>query len=168
MDPDIDRVSEYNEEDIESIDQFGGGEEKHEPDTNTNENSDDENDDEAEAEIDDGEDDEDEDDIDTDNDDITISSVMHVNDLPKSAPKRNTKANHYATKYEVVKALAVRASQLSRGAEPFVNVGDLINVSDIAEKELFERTIPIIIERPFPDGTVIHIKLSDMIIPPGF
>jgi DNA-directed RNA polymerase I, II, and III subunit RPABC2 len=72
--------------------------------------------------------------------------------------------NIYLTKYEKARVLGIRALQLSNGAVPMVNVGNLKNVNDIAEKELFEYKIPIIIKRKFPDGSSVSLKVSEMIL----
>src|SRR3989304_960960 len=53
----------------------------------------------------------------------------------------------YLTKYEKTRLLGVRTQQLSMGAIPMVEVGNLKDTADIAEKELRERKIPLIIRR---------------------
>jgi len=68
------------------------------------------------------------------------------------------------TKYERARIIGTRALQLSNGAIPMVKVDGLTDVLDIAEKELREYKIPIIIRRKLPDGTNIDIKVTDMII----
>ena len=66
------------------------------------------------------------------------------------------------TKYEKVRVLSIRAEQLSNGAEPSVDIGDLKCVMEIAEKELLEKCIPIIIVRKFPNGSILEIPVSIM------
>jgi DNA-directed RNA polymerases I, II, and III subunit RPABC2 len=68
------------------------------------------------------------------------------------------------TKYERAKVLGTRALQLSNGAKPYVDITGIVDVIDIAKKELREYKIPIIIRRKMPDGTYIDIKVSEMII----
>lgn len=68
------------------------------------------------------------------------------------------------TKYERARIVGVRAIQLSNGATPMINVDNMFNVSEIAEKELVEYKIPIIIRRKMPDGSCIDIRVRDMII----
>jgi DNA-directed RNA polymerase I, II, and III subunit RPABC2 len=68
------------------------------------------------------------------------------------------------TKYERARIVGVRAIQLSNGATPMINVDNMFNVSEIAEKELVEYKIPIIIRRKMPDGSYIDIRVCDMII----
>jgi DNA-directed RNA polymerase I, II, and III subunit RPABC2 len=68
------------------------------------------------------------------------------------------------TKYERARIVGVRAIQLSNGATPMINVDNMFDVSEIAEKELVEYKIPIIIRRKMPDGSYIDIRVCDMII----
>jgi DNA-directed RNA polymerase subunit K/omega len=63
----------------------------------------------------------------------------------------------YYTKYEQVALIGARAQQLAEGAKPLVSL-DGMRTSDsrfvwnVAEKEVFERKLPFIIHRRFPDG----------------
>ena len=66
------------------------------------------------------------------------------------------------TKYEKVRILGTRAQQIASGAPPTVDIGNLTNAMDIAEKELKEKVLPILVIREFPDGTKIEIPVSDM------
>lgn len=68
------------------------------------------------------------------------------------------------TKYERARVLGTRALQLSNGAPPMVRVDGLTDVMKIAEKELREYKMPIIIRRKMPDGSYVDIKVTDMII----
>jgi len=68
------------------------------------------------------------------------------------------------TKYEKARVIGTRALQLSNGAVPMVNTEGITNVMTIAEKELTEYKIPIIIKRKMPDGTFISMKVSEMIL----
>lgn len=77
------------------------------------------------------------------------------------ANKNDTK---YMTKYEKARLLGIRAHQLSKGAPPMVHVDGLIDVMDIAKKELAEYKMPLIVRRKNPDGSYIDIKASDMIV----
>jgi DNA-directed RNA polymerase subunit K/omega len=71
---------------------------------------------------------------------------------------------HLLTKYERTRVIGIRALQLSNGAVPMVIVDNIDNVVSIAEKELVEYKMPLIIRRKFPDGTYEDIKVSDMIM----
>lgn len=68
------------------------------------------------------------------------------------------------TKYERARVVGIRALQLSKGAPPMVQADGLSDVMCIANKELMENKMPIIIRRKMPDGSYIDIKVSDMII----
>jgi DNA-directed RNA polymerase I, II, and III subunit RPABC2 len=72
--------------------------------------------------------------------------------------------NKILTKYERARVIGTRALQLSNGAVPMVNVDGITNVLTIAEKELMEYKMPIIIKRKMPDGTIISLKVSEMIL----
>lgn len=66
------------------------------------------------------------------------------------------------TKYEKVRVLGTRAQQIASGAPPAVDIGNLTNAMDIAEKELKEKVLPLLIIREFPDGLKLEIPISDM------
>ena len=66
------------------------------------------------------------------------------------------------TKYEKVRILGTRAQQIASGAPPTVDIDNLTNAMDIAEKELNEKVLPLLVIREFPDGTKIEIPVSDM------
>ncbi len=55
------------------------------------------------------------------------------------------------TKYEETRLITSRAEQLARGAAPLVDIGDLVDVIEIAKKELKERKIPFTVRRPLHD-----------------
>jgi DNA-directed RNA polymerase I, II, and III subunit RPABC2 len=75
-----------------------------------------------------------------------------------------SKEEYTLTKYERARILGTRALQLSNGAQPMVKVDGIIDVMDIAKKELMEYKMPLIIRRKYPDGSYIDVKVSDMII----
>lgn len=68
------------------------------------------------------------------------------------------------TKYEKARVIGIRALQLSNGAPAMVKTDNLTSVIQIAEKELMEYRMPIIIKRKMPDGSSIDIKATEMII----
>lgn len=67
----------------------------------------------------------------------------------------------YFTKYEYVTLLACRTQELAEGATPLVQITDF-NTNDpkflwkVAEREILERKLPIIIRRDFPGG--VHVE----------
>ena len=66
------------------------------------------------------------------------------------------------TKYEKVRILSTRATQLSMGAPPTVNIGNLTDALAIAEKELEDGVLPLKIIRNFPNGETLEIPVSEM------
>ena len=78
-----------------------------------------------------------------------------IDDLHKSIP--------ILTKFEKTKILGIRVKQLNNGAKPFISVDE--NILDnfiIANKELCEKKLPFIIQRPFPNNTFEYWKISDL------
>jgi len=67
------------------------------------------------------------------------------------------------TKYEKTRILGIRIKQLNNGSLPYVMVSeDLLDNFIIAEKELKEKKIPFIIQRPLPNNTFEYWKLEDL------
>lgn len=66
------------------------------------------------------------------------------------------------TKYEKVRVLSTRATQLSMGAPANVDIKNLTNAMDIAEKELQERVLPIKIIRKFPNGSIMEVSVNKL------
>ena len=66
------------------------------------------------------------------------------------------------SKYEKVRVLSTRATQLASGAPPTVNNDNLTDALAIAEKELREGVLPLKIIRNFPNGDVLEIPVSEM------
>ena len=66
------------------------------------------------------------------------------------------------SKYEKVRVLSARATQLASGAPPTVNIDTLTDALAIAEKELREGVLPLKIIRKFPSGDVLEIPVSEM------
>tara|TARA_B100001094_G_scaffold314642_1_gene353701 strand:+ start:539 stop:760 length:222 start_codon:yes stop_codon:yes gene_type:complete len=68
------------------------------------------------------------------------------------------------TKFERVRVIGARATQLSLGAPSTIDTTNMIDVLKIAEEELRQKNIPITIKRTYPNGEVKEIPVSDMII----
>ena len=67
------------------------------------------------------------------------------------------------TKYEKTKILGIRLKQLNSGAQPYINVSEKsLDNYYIANKELIQKKIPFIIERPLPNGNFEYWKLKDL------
>jgi DNA-directed RNA polymerase I, II, and III subunit RPABC2 len=63
------------------------------------------------------------------------------------------------TKYEIARVIGTRATQISDGAPPMVDIGDLDNALDIARKEFEANRIPLTIQRTYPNGQIKEISL---------
>lgn len=70
----------------------------------------------------------------------------------------------YLTKYERTQLISARAQQLSMGAIPTVDTQGLNNTVDIADKELKERKIPLIIRRILPNKQYEDWKIEELLI----
>lgn len=71
----------------------------------------------------------------------------------------------FLTLYEETKIIGLRASQLSKGASPFIKVPEYMSdVREIARMELREKRLPFIVKRPLPDGSYEVWRLSDLIL----
>ncbi|THD19871.1 Dna directed rna polymerases i ii and iii [Fasciola gigantica] len=88
-----------------------------------------------------------------------IGSVMAG---PVEKSKRIT--TPYLTKYERARVLGARALQLSMSAPVMVELDGERDPLKIAEKELRENKIPIIIRRYLPDGSFEDWSLNELIL----
>ena len=70
----------------------------------------------------------------------------------------------YLTKYERARVLGTRALQISMNAPVMVDIEGLTDPLKIAQKELRERKIPIIIRRYLPDGSYEDWSIDELII----
>ena len=67
------------------------------------------------------------------------------------------------TKFERTKILGIRVKQLNSGAQPFISVSeDILDNFIIAEKELQEKKLPFIIQRPLPNNTFEYWYVKDL------
>lgn len=107
--------------------------------------------------------DDDDDDIDDDDDEIEDPSAA---DYKKVVTKSQRRCRSMITKYERVRLLSDRTTQLALGAKPMILGVEKIKSLDrekmIAQLEFEARVIPIIIERERPDGAFEHWKLSEL------
>ena len=67
----------------------------------------------------------------------------------------------FLTRFEITSVLGYRALQLNTGAEPMIET-DLTDSYQIAKKELEMAKLPFIIKRPLPDGSFVHVRVSDL------
>jgi DNA-directed RNA polymerase I, II, and III subunit RPABC2 len=67
------------------------------------------------------------------------------------------------SRYEKARILGERADQLNSGAEPFIDVDHtMIDGYLIALRELEEKKIPFIVQRPLPNGGCEYWRLKDL------
>lgn len=71
----------------------------------------------------------------------------------------------WLTKYERTKIIGIRAEQLARGAQPFVEPavldGGSFDPCELAERELRARVLPFVVVRRMPDGRRETLRLDD-------
>lgn len=97
----------------------------------------------------------------------TVLEKIIVKDAwPPAADKDGGHTTYpFLTLYEKTKVLALRASQLARGAPPFIDVPEyLTDVYEIARAELEAKRLPYILKRPLPDGEYEYWRLADLMV----
>lgn len=67
--------------------------------------------------------------------------------------------NNRITKYEKVRIIGVRATQLSLGAKPLIDVSNMTDILKIAQKEFEMGVIPISIIRTYPNGKKVRVDI---------
>ena len=68
----------------------------------------------------------------------------------------------WITKYEYTKILGQRVKQLNSGSKPLIKSQGLINNYNLAEQEIQEKKLPLIIKRPMPSGGCEYWRLQDL------
>eukprot|EP00455_Lapot_gusevi_P037003 TRINITY_DN4125_c0_g3_i2.p1 TRINITY_DN4125_c0_g3~~TRINITY_DN4125_c0_g3_i2.p1 ORF type:complete len:110 (+),score=23.14 TRINITY_DN4125_c0_g3_i2:58-387(+) len=102
-----------------------------------------------------------------DNDNVNLDEEEEKLESEKAieaerASERNT--TRYMTKYERARILGTRALQISMGAPVLVDVEGETDPLVIAQKELVQRKIPIVVRRYLPDGSYEDWAVEDLII----
>jgi|TARA_B110000285_G_C15137057_1_gene627762 DNA-directed RNA polymerase I, II, and III subunit RPABC2 len=98
----------------------------------------------------------------------TYNDINVLSNAERDADNNIVDENHTTipilSKYEKTRVLGIRISQLNNGAIPYVNIENTIIIDNniIAEKELLEKKIPIIVMRPLPNGKKEYWKLTDL------
>lgn len=69
---------------------------------------------------------------------------------------------NYITKFEKTKILGQRATEISMGAPPLVDINGIHDPIKIAKKEYDEKKIPYVINRVLPNGNIRRIKFSEL------
>jgi DNA-directed RNA polymerase subunit K/omega len=97
-------------------------------------------------------------------------SVLEQLVIREAYPPLGTEDNRHTTYpfltlYERTKILSLRASQLARGAQPFIEIPEyLTDVYEIARMELDAKRLPYILKRPLPDGKYEYWRLADLMV----
>lgn len=137
---------------------FGGNDDEADDDANKMDERGDNNDDDDDGVDDDGLD------VTGDRDDGVLSEVngnMVVSTGTAAAERVTTR---YLTKYERARVLGTRALQISMNAPVMVDLDGETDPLRIAEKELRERKIPIIVRRYLPDGSHEDWGIDELIV----
>jgi len=94
-----------------------------------------------------------------------MSEVLDDKDAarPGAIEKDKRVTTRYMTKYERARVLGTRALQISMNAPLMTDVAGETDPLRIAEKELRERKIPMIIRRYLPDGSFEDWQLSELL-----
>lgn len=122
-----------------------------------------ENDEDGDAE--DGVDEDDALDLTGDRDDnlvVGMGDPSQMSSSGRAAAERIT--TRYLTKYEKARVLGTRALQISMNAPVMVDLDGETDPLKIAEKELREKKIPIIIRRYLPDGSHEDWKIDELLV----
>lgn len=82
----------------------------------------------------------------------------------QAVPKDKRITSKYLSKYERARLLGTRALQISLNAPTMVMLEGETDPLKIAQKELQEKLIPIIIRRYLPDGSYEDWKLDELIV----
>jgi DNA-directed RNA polymerase I, II, and III subunit RPABC2 len=106
------------------------------------------------------------DDDDEDNMMIVDSNGTTFNSNTNTSASGNKEriTTRYLTKYERARVLGTRALQISMNAPVMVDLDGETDPLRIAEKELRERKIPIIIRRYLPDGSHEDWPVDELIV----
>ena len=92
---------------------------------------------------------------------LKLSIIVRDNDGIIIDPLHKTLP--FLTKYEKTRILGQRTKQIECGATPFVKVPEgIIDAHIIAELELQQKRIPVIIRRPLPGGASEYWNLKDL------
>lgn len=81
-----------------------------------------------------------------------------------SSTGRAKVTTRYLTKYERARLLGTRALQLSMNAPPLIELRGETEALQIAQRELRERKLPLIIRRHLPDGSYEDWSLNELMI----
>jgi DNA-directed RNA polymerase I, II, and III subunit RPABC2 len=90
--------------------------------------------------------------------------IEDFNDIMITYDASKNVTRNILSKYEKVKILGLRAEQLQRGAQPYIDVIQPFNPLEVAKQELYERKIPFMVCRKLSNGVKEYWRLDDLII----
>ena len=91
--------------------------------------------------------------------------IEDYHDVIRNYNPNNNITRNFMTSYEKVKVIGLRAEQLQRGAQPYVDFNHKrFNPIKIATDELNARKLPFMICRTLPNGQKEYWRLEDLII----
>ena len=147
-------MSDIGDDDYEAFDEFG--EFDPDPDDDDNEDDDDDQDQEKEDNAENLEGLGEFDDPGYSADITIIDFQSDLDTIKELSENKNTKTHQVLSKYEKANVIGYRATQISEGAPSFLKDSVLAGLRDpilIAEKELSENKLPILIKRRLPGKT---------------
>jgi len=92
----------------------------------------------------------------------TINVFITSSEMIEKLNSSNKQTKHFLTKYERARVIGSRAEHLANGSNTAVNTEGMTDVVKIAEKELEERKLPLIIQRTLPGGTTEYWRLDEL------
>lgn len=109
-------------------------------------------------------DDKDEDDNEDDEDDSLDEDDDFTEEIISDKLSEKITLN-FLTKYEKTKLIGIRAQQINKGAQPMIDISDIVPLTpiNIAKEELKQRKIPFIINRHLPGGKTEKWKISKLV-----
>lgn len=85
-------------------------------------------------------------------------------ELKNSISKEDRITSPYMTKYERTRILGTRALQISMNAPVVVDIDNIVDPLKIAEIELEQKTIPLLVRRYLPNGTYEDWSIKELIM----
>ena len=90
--------------------------------------------------------------------------IIQTDGTASQKPPQERITTQYLTKYERARVLGTRALQISMNAPVMVDLEGETDPLKIAQKELRERKIPIVIRRYLPDGSYEDWGIDELIV----
>jgi DNA-directed RNA polymerases I, II, and III subunit RPABC2 len=97
-----------------------------------------------------------------DNNNELHNLIFSVDDLKEKLKSKDRITKPFLTKYERARIIGYRAEQIASGTVPCVDISNLTNAVEIANKELTERKLPLVIKRTLPNNDSEYWKLEEL------